>query len=351
MQTVNHPFIVRFFDVSQNDDDVFIAMEYVSHGTMLELLNRGTLPLSDVLRFFAQLVSALLYLHNDLNYVHRDIKLENILLDEYQNVRLVDFGFSKQLDDKCGKTTTVCGSLPYCAPEVFQQVPYGKAVDIWSLGVCLYGMVVGKLPFEPAGFGEIGANDEPEIPPGIPAPIADLLTRMLRKNPEQRMTIEEIVRHPWIKTSVWTIYFERGFRDMAVRPEGTVPLPALRRPAVLRSLEGEDDTLAGKVMARRQRSRIAANPELFVMGSMRNGRSLPDLLALGSQLPLAPQPEVAPLEVGRRHSLLEGMQGQTGILTRRVGGVGRIALRPARRAAARMMANPALGGSRDWSVD
>jgi serine/threonine protein kinase len=331
MNTISHPFIVKLFDVTQQGDDLYVIMEYVQNGTLIEYLNRGKPALADLVRLFCQLVSAIHYLHHDVNFVHRDIKMENILLDEYENVRLVDFGFSKQLEDRTAKTTTMCGSLPYCAPEVFQSIPYGKPVDVWSLGVCLYAMALGKMPFDSpsrSGIVDLVCSSEPEIPRGTPSPIADLLARMLRKDPAARITIEEIAQHPWIRNSVWTIYFERNFHSMTItKPE----LPMLRKGPSDGAPEVENDLILRKIIARKQHARMAATPEIFVTGGTRIGLSMGEIgSAPPSGMPPVPR-DIKPIGMAHRLSVLEGVQNHAGVRTRRVATPGCIAIRSNRR--------------------
>jgi serine/threonine protein kinase len=134
LRRLDHPFICRCFWVDETSDSYFLLNEYCPNGTLLSHLNRGKPSMSELLRIFCQLVCAVYFLHHHRNLVHRDIKIENILFDEFMNVRLIDFGFSKTLSEGHSQLRTVCGSYPYCAPEVFQGVPYGKPVDVWSVG-------------------------------------------------------------------------------------------------------------------------------------------------------------------------------------------------------------------------
>jgi serine/threonine protein kinase len=332
LRTVNHPFIIKFFDVVRVDQSVFVVMEYASNGNLLEFLRAAKRGPSEIVQVFAQLVSALHYLHHTVNYLHRDLKLENVLLDDYGNVRLIDFGLSKQLMPPDSATTTLCGSLPYCAPEVFRHLPYGKPVDVWSLGICLYAMATGTLPFEdaaPPARIECICTHDLAVPLGTPSMIADLLAKMLNKNPDQRITIEQVSQHPWIKSSPWEFYFQKGFRSWALASEddqGT--LLALKKIGIDPQADGPDAALAARVVARLRMAQRVANPELFLSGGGR-GMAIP----VGTPLRFMKMPPTRDAGNGADSrsgtSLLEGMQTRLGL---RVGNrtSGRISLRPHR---------------------
>jgi serine/threonine protein kinase len=269
-----------------------------------------------------------------VNFVHRDVKMENVLFDEHMNVRLIDLSFGKLLEDRSGNTTTVCGSLPYCAPEILRHSAYTRQVDIWSLGVCLYGMTLGRLPFESEVRGILMdqiCTKEPEIPLGTPPLIFDLLSRMLRKAPEARITIEEITQHPWIRGSVWTIYFERAFQSIESLPQIERETNSWLKkkgfdPANMKAEESKDGVVA-KIQRRKIEDRIAAHPEILVPGWSRHGFSLPTFPIL-SGLTMSEEPS----KIVSKISFLENVHRRAGVtVTRKPNGQGRIQLRPPRR--------------------
>jgi serine/threonine protein kinase len=333
LRTLDHPFICRCFWVDESPDSFFVLNEYCSNGTLLTYLNRGKSTLSDILRIFIQLASAIYFLHHNRNLVHRDIKIENVLFDDFMNVRLIDFGFSKPLTDIQPQLRTVCGSYPYCAPEVFQGLPYGKPVDIWSLGIVLFAMVYGRLPFSaptPAGLMETVVRDEPSIPPESPPMITDLVTRMLRKDPARRMTIEEVAQHPWIRASVFSVYFEKGYISSMPsgipRTEAAVFLERLHLDPLNLMIEGSEEWILGQIMARKKLAEWA-NPENAI-------GKVPPIVERQATRP--PALEVAP--EGGRKSLLEMIGQSTGLPARRaVLGSGRLIVRPTRRQSASLL--------------
>ncbi|KAK8882490.1 hypothetical protein M9Y10_045132 [Tritrichomonas musculus] len=205
LRRLDFPFISHFYGLVESDESYSIVMEYVNNGTLLDFLNKkGKLEESEALLIFAQLASCIDYLHNVLHIVHRDIKIENILLDKFYNARLIDFGMSQIFEEKDPNFHTLCGSFPYVAPEIFKKQPYSKPVDIWSLGVVLYSMTVGRMPFASKSVAHLVkkiVNQEPKFPSDLSEDLLDLLKRMLTKDPEYRITIEEVLDHNWITQS------------------------------------------------------------------------------------------------------------------------------------------------------
>uniref|UniRef100_A0A8C8SXP4 non-specific serine/threonine protein kinase n=1 Tax=Pelusios castaneus TaxID=367368 RepID=A0A8C8SXP4_9SAUR len=158
---VNHCSIVKTYEIFETSDGkVYIVMELGVQGDLLEFIkSRGAISEDVARKMFRQLSSAIKYCH-DLDVVHRDLKCENLLLDKDFNIKLSDFGFSRRLaHDENGKlvlSKTFCGSAAYAAPEVLQGIPYEpKIYDIWSLGVILFIMVCGSMPYDDSNIGKM----------------------------------------------------------------------------------------------------------------------------------------------------------------------------------------------------
>uniref|UniRef100_A0A673SQS1 non-specific serine/threonine protein kinase n=2 Tax=Suricata suricatta TaxID=37032 RepID=A0A673SQS1_SURSU len=207
---LNHRFIVKTYEIFETSDGrVYIVMELAVQGDLLQFIKtRGALPQDDARDKFHQLSSAIKYCH-DLNIVHRDLKLENVLLDESFNIKLSDFGFSKRcLRDGSGRLTlskTFCGSAAYAAPEVLEAVPYQpKVCDIWSLGVILYIMVCGAMPYDASNIKRmlrLQKEHRVHFPRSshLTGECKDLLYRMLQPDVRQRLNIDEVLGHLWLQ--------------------------------------------------------------------------------------------------------------------------------------------------------
>jgi BR serine/threonine kinase len=193
MKIVNHPNILRLIDVFESPNHLFIVLEYAEHGELFDyLVARGSLAEAEALDFLRQITFGLEYLHSH-GICHRDLKPENILLDSKNRVKIADFGFARWVRRDIAETS--CGSPHYAAPEVIRGIQYdGRKADIWSLGVILYALLAGYLPFDDPSIRNVLHQVRRgvfEMPP-VRNEVAVLIKQMLTVDPGQRPTIEEI---------------------------------------------------------------------------------------------------------------------------------------------------------------
>ncbi|KAI9246224.1 kinase-like domain-containing protein [Phascolomyces articulosus] len=200
-QLKHHPNVVTLYEIIMTESYIHVISEYCPHGELFDALTQsGRFSEHETIRWFSQLVDAIQYCHSQ-DIVHRDLKLENILLDHEDNIKLCDFGFARHAENR-QMLQTFCGSLAYSAPEVILRQKYtGPETDIWSLGVILYTLLAGELPFD--DDSEIITQrkivkGDCMIPSYFSKEVSDLITRMLKLNPSERVTLDQICAHPWL---------------------------------------------------------------------------------------------------------------------------------------------------------
>lgn len=211
-QNLAHPNILRFLSWFHDEARIYLVLEYAPGGTLFERLKRepkGRFNERVAAQYVAQMAEALKYMH-DKNVMHRDIKPENILLGLHDEIKLADFGYS--VHSVSGLRATVCGTLDYISPEVAlllaqpgkKKESYTKAVDRWSLGVLTYELLVGKPPFEmksrKATEKKI-ANFRGRVlfPSYVSQGAMDFILELLNLNADERMSLEDVLAHPWIR--------------------------------------------------------------------------------------------------------------------------------------------------------
>lgn len=202
---LTHPNIAKFYEFISDEDGYYIVMELAEGGTLLEWINFcGFINEIMARKLFVQMVSALDYLHNEMNIIHRDMKPDNILIDADYNIKIIDFGLSKRFDRRSPIFHKKCGSVAYVAPEIISDNCYSLETDIWSIGVILYALINGCLPFYDQDlavlFRQI-TEDEPMIKEYLSYELKDLLLKLFLKDPKERITLEKIKEHPFVRTA------------------------------------------------------------------------------------------------------------------------------------------------------
>ncbi|RXW22132.1 hypothetical protein EST38_g3714 [Candolleomyces aberdarensis] len=202
MKLINHPNIMKLYDVWETSSDLYLILEYVQGGELFDYLcNKGRLPTEEALSYFQQIISAVDYCHR-FNIAHRDLKPENILLDEQSNIKIADFGMAAwQGDPQAANLRTSCGSPHYAAPEIISGERYnGASADIWSCGIILHALLAGTLPFDDDDCPtllQMITKAKFAMPTDIDPGAQDLLRRMLEKNVKKRITMAEVMKHPF----------------------------------------------------------------------------------------------------------------------------------------------------------
>ena len=218
MKKMNHPNITKILEVFEDEDYILITMEYINGGNLFSFVKKRRKLSEKTAKFlFKQIILGIQHIHSH-KIVHRDIKLENILIDLNNNIKICDFGIGKILTYNKQLLYDKCGTPMYMAPEILLSSKNhgyeGYPVDIWSAGISLYIMLSGTLPFnlknnESSSIEESSENNielqysiinnEPKYIEKISDEARDLLKGLLNKNPNKRLTIEQILNHPWLQ--------------------------------------------------------------------------------------------------------------------------------------------------------
>jgi RAC serine/threonine-protein kinase len=205
LQNTKHPFLTALKCSFQTPDLLIFVMEYVNGGELFFHLSRERIFSEERTRFYiAQITQAMTYLHGR-GVIYRDLKLENLLLDSKGNIKITDFGLCKEDMDHGNTTSTFCGTPEYLAPEVLEDNDYGRPVDWWGVGVVMYEMICGHLPFYNRNHEilfDLILHEEIRLPATLSEHAKDILSKLLVKDPDGRLGSgpadgQDIMDHPF----------------------------------------------------------------------------------------------------------------------------------------------------------
>lgn len=235
-KAIDHSHIAKLYDYFKDNENIYIVMEYCKSGHLGDYLKKNQrLTEGEAIYYFLQTAFAIEYLHTN-NIMHRDIKLENLLLDSKANIKLTDFGWSAINADKLRQT--YCGTIDYMAPEMVTGNQYDWKVDIWSLGVLLFELTQGRpwLPGKPPFDGQTMSEKQENIKNGrigtmigVSDACKDLVQRLLTIDPSKRPTIQEVFDHKFVTDQI-----HRGGEEFARRYNKARQKNSIKNPAILK---------------------------------------------------------------------------------------------------------------------
>jgi len=200
---LRHNNILRLFGYFYDESRVYLILEYAPRGELYKSLKQqenGRFSEQQSSQYIKQMADALKYCHSK-KVIHRDIKPENLLLDVNGNIKIADFGWSVHAPNS--RRATMCGTLDYLPPEMIEGSMHDEKVDLWSLGVLTYEFLVGNPPFEAETNNETYrriTKVDLRFPSHLSTDAKDLISRLLRKDPAERLGLEDVLKHQWIVT-------------------------------------------------------------------------------------------------------------------------------------------------------
>lgn len=216
---IKHPFITKIYSAFQTDTYLILALEYVGGGDLQHHLDKGVnFTKNQIKLYLAQLVLALEHIHS-MGIVFRDLKPSNILIDKDGNLKLTDFGLAKNITST-SNTKTLCGTHEYLSPEMLNDQPYDFSVDIWALGVIAYRLICDCLPFNTPNLLKLYdkiCKCSYRIPSRIENDAKQLICGLLKKNPNERLTLEQIKNHKYFEGIDWQKVYKKKY-SMDFRP-------------------------------------------------------------------------------------------------------------------------------------
>ena len=220
MYRVHHPNVVKLFGHFEDNNYCYFILEYIAQGNIYSIVQRAhNVTLQEIASIMKDVISAVYFLHHmKPKILHRDIKPENVLLDEGNHAKLTDFGWSNYMEGEM-KRTTICGTPVYLAPEIINKTGHDEHVDIWCIGVLLFELIVGRPPFNGQTDQIVRyniINMRINWPRNIDRDAMDLISKILKYNPEERYSLEQMMVHPF-----FTKYFPNAIASL-IKPNRNI---------------------------------------------------------------------------------------------------------------------------------
>jgi serine/threonine protein kinase len=207
LKILNHPLIAQFYEAREDEQNYYLIIEFLENGSLDDAIRKyGNFTEIVAQRYFVEIIASIEYLHEEMRISHRDLKPGNIMLDRNDHISLIDFGLSNHFDLENETLRTKCGTRLYCAPEILLGKAYTKSVDFWSLGVILYQMLTGVLPFQGNNIQQFTQNQSkhPFFPPYLSQNVVSLLQGLLTPESSERLNLIEIKNHRWFSNSYYS---------------------------------------------------------------------------------------------------------------------------------------------------
>ncbi|KAH8924627.1 Pkinase-domain-containing protein [Atractiella rhizophila] len=240
---LHHPNVLQLYEIIATESSIYLIFELCAGGELFDyLLERGRFTPMECRRIFGQLCLGVSYIHS-MGVVHRDLKLENVLLDGMLNVKIADFGFGREFEGR-RMLETFCGTTGYAAPEMLAGKKYApEEVDIWSLGIIFYTLLTGSMPFDDDDEGLLKAKiikGDYYLPEWLGEDCCDLISNILQVEPSKRLSIKQILAHPWFSTPLPNYHLDPHNEYDGVPPA----IPEAEETVTVSSMHDHDHDMA-----------------------------------------------------------------------------------------------------------